>query len=149
MTHCNDFYKLYCEGVDSGHTRGRYSPRAKSQLDREAKRTLFQVKKYQGATEGGEVYRAYVGPYRLDRKTRYDKNLYFSWNEAGFRLIGLSGMCPDCTSLGVLDGKLCQECGGDGWYWLGNKKVNLGRLVKVHKIQAPTRKKCLQEYEAE
>ena len=58
-------------------------------------------------------------------------------------------MCAECTSLGAVDGRLCEDCAGEGWRWFASNRVNLGRLVKVHKIQAPTRKKCLQEYEAE
>lgn len=153
----NQFYKRHIRDFRVGldHARGRHSPNAALQVAKERERQLFQIKEYEppggfaGSPEHETIYRAYVGPYRPGRRTSYASNFYFSWHEGRFVLIGKSGMCPDCTSLGMVDGATCRACGGEGWYWLGSKKVELGDLVRVHKIEAPTRAKCLQEYEAE
>lgn len=141
------YYRDYFSRVRIGYNRASYNENYSQALHQESRRIVFQIKEYRN--NENIVFRVYIGDNRIDNRFSYAKNLYINRMSGSYRIMGVSQMCAECTSLGIVDGGLCESCAGEGWRWFASNKVNLGSLVKVHKIQAPTREKSLQEYEAE
>jgi len=147
-----EFYWKWCKRVQI-QNRSFYMEAAEKQLELEQRRTLFQVKQYEGGEEG-PIYRAYVGHYRVSSgpsgpSTRYGQNWYLRAFDGEWKVFGLSQPCPDCSSLGSSNGQSCTDCGGEGWNWFATDRVKLGKLVDVRKIEAPTDRRHKQEYDSE
>jgi len=146
------FYWKWCKRVTIPN-RSSYREAFEKQLELEQRRTLFQIKKYDGGEEG-PIYRAYVGDHRVSvgpsgPNTRYNQNWYMRSFDGEWKVFGLSQVCADCSTLGASDGQSCTSCGGEGWKWFATDRVKRGELLGVHKIEAPASSRHKEEYDSE
>lgn len=104
-------------------------------------RQLFQVKEYEHPTLG-TLYRCYVSTINIDDND-YFACYYVGQTENGLKIISQYNFDLAGESKGLLDHGLY-------WNWRGGIKLKTqGKLVKIHKLQAPDDDEHLQEYEAE
>jgi hypothetical protein len=108
---------------------------------------LFLVRRYRHP-RWGDLYRAWVDGGTQRRRTSYLLSLFVARTPRGLRIIAKWGTCVTCRGTGVLDGEGCPECGGTGWEFAGGEQLGeLGPVVEVRRLEAPTDPQSLADYE--
>lgn len=136
------FYALE-EGLYSGFSRSGEMDDTWYEMREEMRqqvrpRVLFQVKRYD-RSEGGELFRAYLSGGFDFNQDSYDQLFTLSQTKAGLRIVSVDGRCLSCMGRDKIGGEQCTACGGTGWeHGSGRKLRELGRLVEVCKLRAPT-----------
>jgi hypothetical protein len=140
----------------SGLSRPHDEPAAKytseknvAAAGRQRARSIFAVARYKHG--GTDLYRAWMGDTELRRGVEgIPENFYVARDGGALKVVALYMVCSKCFGAATLpDGETCPSCDGTGWvHRRGTEWGDLGPILELRKLQAPTDPRYQRAYEA-